>query len=100
MKLVATDTSTCNKIDSTSFTITVYDNPTANFSASPNPSPDNTPVQFRNLSIGAVSYLWDFGDGQTTTDANPLYQFTTTGTFNVCLQAINPAGCIDTFCPN
>ena len=98
VKLVATDTSTCNKIDSTSFTIAVYDNPIANFSASPNPSPDNTPVQFRNLSIGAVSYLWDFGDGQTTTDTNPIYQFTSTGTFNVCLQAINPAGCIDTFC--
>ncbi len=98
IKLVANDTSTCNKIDSTSFTITVYDNPIANFSASPNPSPDNTPVQFRNLSIGASGFIWNFGDGQTTTDANPLYQFTTTGTYNVCLQAINPAGCIDTFC--
>ena len=42
--------------------------------------------------------MWDFGDGQTTTDTNPIYQFTSTETFNVCLQAINPAGCIDTFC--
>jgi gliding motility-associated-like protein len=98
VKLIANDTSTCNKVDSTGFLITVYEIPTANFSASPNPGPENTPTQFRNLSLGAVSYIWDFGDGQTSTETNPLYQFTSTGTFNVCLQAINPAGCIDTFC--
>ena len=98
VKLIANDTSTCNKIDSTSFVITVYEIPTANFSASPNPAPENTPVQFRNLSIGATSYIWDFGNGQTSAETNPLYQFLATGTFNVCLQAISPAGCIDTFC--
>jgi gliding motility-associated-like protein len=100
VKLIANDTSTCNKTDSTTFTITVYEIPTANFAASPNPAPENTPVQFRNLSIGATSYIWDFGDGQTSQEVNPLYQFTSTGTFSVCLQAINPAGCIDTFCMN
>jgi gliding motility-associated-like protein len=98
VKLVAIDTSTCNKIDSTTYTITVYDNPVARFTAAPNPAPDNTPVQFKNLSAGASAYIWDFGDGQTSTEVNPLYQFITTGTYNVCLQAINPAGCIDTFC--
>ncbi|MDN3654589.1 PKD domain-containing protein [Ferruginibacter paludis] len=100
VKLIANDTSTCNKIDSTSYTITVYEIPTANFAAAPNPAPENIPVQFRNLSLGATSYIWDFGDGQTSEEVNPLYQFTSTGTFSVCLQAINPAGCIDTFCMN
>ncbi len=100
VKLIANDTSTCNKVDSTTFVITVYEIPTANFTASPNPGLENTPTQFRNLSIGAVTYIWDFGDGQTSTEVNPLYQFTASGTFNVCLQAINPAGCIDTFCSN
>ena len=98
VKLTANDASTCNKFDSTTFLITVYEIPTANFSASPNPAPENTPVQFRNLSVGATSYIWDFGNGQTSVETNPLYQFLATGTFNVCLQAINPAGCIDTFC--
>ena len=100
IKLIANDTSTCNKIDSTSTIVTVYAIPTAKFTASPNPGPANTPTQFSNQSIGATSYIWNFGDGQTSTDINPLYQFTSTGTFNVCLQAINPAGCIDTFCFN
>ena len=100
IRLIASDTSTCNKIDSTGFSITVYEIPTAKFSASPNPAPDNTPVKFTNLSIGATSYIWTFSEGQTSTETNPLYQFLATGTYNVCLQAINPAGCIDTFCMN
>ena len=98
VKLIVFDTSTCNKIDSASAVITVYDLPKASFSASPNPAPENTPVQFQNLSTGATNYLWVFGDGQTSTDISPLYQFITTGTYNVCLQATNPAGCTDTFC--
>ena len=98
VKLISNDESTCNKTDSTSFVITVYEIPSANFSATPNPGPENTPTQFRNLSIGAVRYAWDFGDGSTSTDSEPLYQFTSTGTFKVCLQAFNPAGCVDTFC--
>ena len=98
VKLTANDPSTCNKTDITSFIITVYEIPTASFTASPNPGPENTPTQFRNLSIGAVNYIWDFGDGHTSKEAEPFYQFLATGTFKVCLQAINPAGCIDTFC--
>ena len=100
IKLIAYDTSTCNKVDSTTSSITVYENPTASFTASPNPGPENTPTQFTNQSTGASSYIWNFGDGSTSTDINPVYQFTSTGTFDVCLQAINPAGCIDTFCLN
>ena len=100
VKLIALDTSTCNKIDSTTYVITVYTIPAAKFTAAPNPAPENTPVNFTNLSAGATNYIWDFGDGQTSTETNPLYQFNSTGIFNVCLQAINAAGCIDTFCMN
>lgn len=100
IKLIAYDTSTCNKIDSTTSSITVYEIPTASFTASPNPGPENTPTQFTNLSTGASSYSWNFGDGDSSIEINPLYQFTSSGTFNVCLQAMNPAGCIDTFCLN
>ena len=98
VKLISHDESTCNKSDSASFIITVYDIPTAKFTASPNPGAENMPTQFRNLSTGAVSYIWNFGDGSTSSESDPLYQFISTGTFKVCLQAINPAGCIDTFC--
>ncbi|MCK5738925.1 PKD domain-containing protein, partial [bacterium] len=32
-------------------------------------------VTFQNLSLNAVEYLWDFGDGQTSTDENPTHCF-------------------------
>ncbi|MEL7003200.1 MAG: PKD domain-containing protein, partial [Bacteroidota bacterium] len=51
-------------------------------------------VTFENLSEGADSYLWDFGDGNTSTDANPTNEYTDINlffgsTFEVCLTAFN-----------
>jgi uncharacterized repeat protein (TIGR01451 family) len=43
---------------------------------------------FTNLSLRASSYLWDFGDGATSTDANPTHTFRP-GTFDVKLTASN-----------
>ncbi|MDA9182724.1 PKD domain-containing protein, partial [Saprospiraceae bacterium] len=49
-------------------------------------------VTFTNNSIGANSYLWDFGDGNTSTDINPIYTYTSEGTYNVTLTATNECG--------
>lgn len=46
-------------------------------------------VNFQNQSIGAVQYLWDFGDGQTSTEINPLHHYASPGDFEVTLYAIN-----------
>jgi gliding motility-associated-like protein len=97
----ATDPSTCNKIDSTKFTITVSGKPTAAFTFSPTPPEENAPVNFVNSSIGAVKYKWDFGDGDTlaTTSIAPIsHIYNATGTFNTCLIATNQFGCRDTVC--
>jgi gliding motility-associated-like protein len=100
VKLVATDPGSCNKQDSSQFTISVKDGPVAAFTFSPNPAQENTPTQFTNGSIGAVSYKWSFGDGDTSSLVNPLHQFNATGNYNTCLAAINEFGCIDTVCQN
>jgi gliding motility-associated-like protein len=100
IKLIAIDTSTCNRIDSTQFTITVYPVPVAGFNFSPNPAQENKPTQFANTSTGAVSYLWKFGDQETSTEVNPLHQFNSTGLFNTCLYANSIAGCVDSICLN
>jgi gliding motility-associated-like protein len=98
LRLIATDTSTCNRVDTSAyFTITVYPIPTADFTWSPNPPIENTKTNFTNLSVGATRYLWDFGDGETSTEVNPSYQFNKTDTFNVVLLAFNDADCVDTF---
>ncbi|MGF2411583.1 MAG: PKD domain-containing protein [Ferruginibacter sp.] len=97
VRLIAIDTTTCNRIDTSAFfTITVYPIPTANFTWSPNPPIENTRTQFTNLSVGATRYLWDFGDGETSTEVNPIHQFNKTDTFNVVLVAFNDADCTDT----
>ncbi|MBC7889129.1 MAG: PKD domain-containing protein [Ferruginibacter sp.] len=98
VRLTAIDTTTCNRTDNYTFPITVFAIPSAGFSFSPNPAEENKPSNFNNFSTGAVSYIWDFGDGQTSDQTNPSHQYNATGTYNACLVAINAAGCRDTFC--
>jgi hypothetical protein len=47
------------------------------------------PVTFINCSEGADSYIWDFGDGETSTEASPTHQYNSLNSFNVTLRAIN-----------
>lgn len=98
IRLTAIDTSTCNRQDDTTVTITVFPNPTAGFEANPNPGESNRPINFINTSSGAVSYRWDFEDGTFSTEANPAHLFNESRIFNVCLIATNAAGCSDTIC--
>ncbi len=98
VRLIATDTNTCNKVDTSAyFTITVYPNPVASFTWAPNPPRENTPTRFTNLSIGAVRYLWNFGDGEKSTEVNPVHQYNATGNYAAELIAYNEADCTDTF---
>jgi cyclophilin family peptidyl-prolyl cis-trans isomerase len=46
-------------------------------------------VQFKNESVGATSYLWDFGDGNTSTEAAPRYTYNFGGTYNVTLTVFD-----------
>lgn len=73
--------------------------PTADFDFSPTKAIENTPIQFLNgSSANAIHYLWNFGDGDTSSLANPSHQYLRTGTYNVCLTATNAEGCTDTKC--
>ncbi len=96
--LKAFDSTSCNFEDKSSFTINVSANPTAAFIYTPLQPEENTATSFVNQSLGATSYLWSFGDGDSSTMTNPSHYFPATGTYNVCLQAENDAGCIDTTC--
>ncbi len=47
-------------------------------------------VSFNNTSTGTnVSYLWDFGDGYTSAEADPVHTFAATGVYPVLLTAAN-----------
>lgn len=51
--------------------------------------------QFINNSVGGNEYLWDFGDGNTSTDFEPNHVYTDTGTFTVSLVVSDSTGCIE-----
>ena len=52
------------------------------------------PVEFTNSSIGATSYLWEFGDAQNSTsaDENASFTYGAAGTYTVTLTAISAEG--------
>ncbi|MCT4560697.1 MAG: gliding motility-associated C-terminal domain-containing protein [Crocinitomicaceae bacterium] len=51
--------------------------------------------EFRNLSIGAVSYLWNFGDGSFSTDIEPTHTYVLPEGYAVTLSGVNEFGCRD-----
>ncbi len=70
--------------------------PTADFIASPRSGVLPLQVQFADMSDDAgspvLSRTWHFGDGQTSTEANPVHTFTSPGTFTVLLSITTANG--------
>jgi gliding motility-associated-like protein len=56
-------------------------------------------VTFTNLSQNADTYLWDFGDGKTSTDVNPIHIYENGGRYLVKLVA-SKNSCPDTAVSN
>ena len=57
-------------------------------------------VEFDNDSENAVAYEWSFGDGATSTDANPTHRYYQSGNFTVSLAATNEKGKTKTITQN
>ena len=57
---------------------------------------DTGTVTFLNISEKARTYLWDFGDGTSSTEINPIKTYTS-GTYTIVLTASNTAGASSTF---
>ena len=52
------------------------------------------PIQFNNRSTGdSISFFWEFGDGTTSQDKNPIHSFSEVGTVTVRLTVYYPHGC-------
>ena len=99
VSLLVTNSFGCqNSLTRNAFIVTTS-KPTANFS-SPITSSCGTPftVNFQNSTTGsgALTFLWSFGDGTTSTDLNPTKTYNTAGTYTVKLIATNETGCKDT----
>ena len=51
-------------------------------------------VQFVNTSSEGL-YLWDFDDGETSTDYSPMHEFESVGSYNLSLQLTDEHECVD-----
>jgi gliding motility-associated-like protein len=83
-----------------SIVITVSDPGSAEFTADPSfpvqltlPS---TGVQFTDLSDGAISWVWTFGDGSFSSERHPSHLFQNEGEYTVTLTTTDATGCVST----
>ncbi len=56
----------------------------------------NVPGSFLDNSISAVTWNWNFGDGNSTGFQDPFYTYVNLGTYTVTLIITNDNGCTDT----
>lgn len=72
---------------------------TINISVNPLPNDAFTYMQPGNFNfiftpdVTGLSYLWDFGDGNTSTDSVATYTYTTAGSYTVSLTVTDANGC-------
>jgi gliding motility-associated-like protein len=89
----------CSPVDTESVRITVAANPAANFTMPSNACMGQL-VSFTNTSTVASgvdpTYLWNFGDGNTSTAQNPTHTYLSAGSFNVTLQVSYSGMCANT----
>jgi PKD repeat protein len=91
--LIAGD-GTCR--DTSTVNVKIANKPVVNFSANKIAECGPAIVSFTNLSTLATSYVWDFGDGSSSTLTNPVKLFLPrTTAYNIKLVATGTYGCKD-----
>jgi gliding motility-associated-like protein len=96
IKLTITTASGCTATITVPAGVRAGIKPVANFNADPTNVCAMTPVNFFDLSTGTIdTWLWDFGDGGTSSLQNPTHVYEDTGYFNIRLIVSNN-GCSDT----
>lgn len=99
VSLTVTDLYGCSATKVKNNLISVFPKPTAAFTSNPgSPVFQNTTVYFDDLSSGATSWLWSFGDTDSSASAqqNPEFTYSVTGSHTVKLVVYNDYGCFDT----
>ncbi|MGE0561301.1 MAG: T9SS type A sorting domain-containing protein [Flavobacteriales bacterium] len=58
---------------------------------------NNNEVSFLDSSVNITKYFWDFGDGDSSSESNPVHYYSFDGNYHVCLTAMNSCSS-DSFC--
>lgn len=70
-----------------------YSKPTVTFTSHTQNGYTNDPIRFISKTTGYIeSITWDFGDGQTSTDENPVHTYTTPGVYTIKCVVRNSSG--------
>ncbi len=94
VQLVVTDNHLCR--DTVSRPVEIHQTPQADFSILYNYRGVTGQVLMQNKSKSASSYFWDFGDGNTSVEENPVNQYQSGDIYNIMLIATSPYQCSDT----
>jgi len=92
VKLTLEDTSFCNSPDDTVKAVRLSPKLVAQFNTPQAGCVPYTAV-FENTSLGGLSFIWDFGDGSTSTDVNPSHLYSSVGNYAVKLYAFDSTAC-------
>ena len=75
-------------------TVTVFSTPVVDYEAYPDTVRlPNQALYTSNESLNGQSYLWDFGDGETSVEKEPTHYYKEAGDFYVSLKVTSPEGC-------
>ena len=94
--LITHDTLGCTSVYTYPIPIKISQSPTADATTTDTAGCTAYMVAFNNMSLNATSYLWQFGNGDTSTSANPSYTYAIAGVYQPYLVAATAAGCRDT----
>ena len=92
VKLILIDTNYCNAPDTVKKVISIAPQVVADFDIPPTGCVPFA-AQFTNTSIAGQTFIWNFGDGGTSTDTDPVHIYNTPGTYTITLIAIDPNTC-------
>ncbi len=79
--------------DSLSKPITITETPNCGFTVTRDPDNANNAFIFTPNTANQKEYLWQFGDGNQSTDAIAKHQYKNNGVYNVALKVISLADC-------
>src|SRR5206468_3223694 len=92
VKLILPDTNYCNAPDTLVRQLRIAPLVKAGFTTPPTGCAPYNAV-FNNTSTAGQDFLWDFGDGTTSTQTDPTHLYSNTGTYTITLKVVDTSTC-------
>ena len=92
VRLTVTGPGGTDSITKTDYITVTHGPPDAAFEATTTSGTPDLRVQFINNSVRYTQSTWDFGDGGSSTEENPIHTYTAVGSYDVSLTTVGPGG--------